>query len=321
VLRCRHEPMRVQFAGFAFAAASDEGTGSMGQAISQSLHEEAVAHAHLAERCGELTWKHIEAEYTQDIDQIADTLATEVPLAWALARESDDEGSFRFLTGTTVEEIHGQYEVLRQSIEIHGWDPLIEIRQGWYLMTQGVATLKLVPGGETTQGQTVNLFPVGNDGILGELQVGTVGRLSDGRTPADDPRVPHQRLAVLASHDAYREALAAEDVEQIVSAHAPKAAVAIRNYLTDESSLLDANDSAALARYFSELFLRYRVRDVRLVNRLVETWYAFAELHWIVEERAGERRTLEFCTAELSPIDPRGKYWVRTGAGTDPVEV
>ncbi len=293
----------------------------MSRAISQSLHEEAVAHAHLAERCGELTWKHIEAEYTQDVNRIAATLATDAPLSWALAREADDEGSFRFLTGTTVEEIRGQYEVLRQSIEIHGWDPLIEIRQGWYLMTQGVATLKLVPGGETTKGQTVNLFPVGNDGILGELQVGTVGRLPDGRTPADDPRVPHQRIAVLASHDAYREALVAEDVEQIVAAHAPKAAVTIRNYLTDESSVLDTNDSGALGRYFSDLFRRYRVRDVRLVNRVAETWYAFAELHWIVEERAGERRTLEFCTAELSPIDPHGKYWVRTGAGTDPVEV
>ena len=75
-----------------------------------------------------------------------------------------------------------------------------------------------------------------------------------------------------------------------------------------------------LADYFTALFRRFRVRDVRIVNRMVDTWYVFAELHWIVEEQSGKRRTLEFCTAELSPLDPDGKYWVRTGSGTEPVE-
>jgi hypothetical protein len=63
------------------------------------------------------------------------------------------------------------------------------------------------------------------------------------------------------------------------------------------------------------------VRDVQLVNRVAESWYVFAELHWTVEEREGARRTLEFCTAETAPLDADGRYWVRTGSGTDPVEV
>jgi len=290
------------------------------KAVTQSLHEEAVAHAHVAERSGELMWRHIESEYTQDPYKIVDTLATDAPLAWTLAREGDGEGSFRFLAGSTVDEIRGQYEALREELEIHGWRALLEIRQGWYTVSQGVCTLKLVPGGETTRGETVTLFPVGNDGILGELQVGTVGRLPDGRAPSDDDRLPLRRLAALASHDAYIEALRTENVDAIVAAHSPKGAVAIRSYVTDASSLLNTTDLAALGEYFSELFRRYRMRDVRLVNRVAETWYVFAELHWIVEERAGDRRTLEFCTAELSPLDAEGRYWVRTGAGTDPVE-
>jgi hypothetical protein len=293
----------------------------MNRTVIESLHEEAVAHASLAEKSGELMWRHIESEYTQDVDEIAGTLATDAPLAWTLAFETGDAGSFRFLTGTTVEEIRGQYRALREQIEIQNWDALLEIRQGWYTVTQGVCTLKRVPSGEISKGETVTLFPVGDDGVLGELQVGTVGRLPDGCLPADDPSLPRKRLAALSSHDAYLEALRHEDVEHIVAAHATAAAVAIRSYLTDSSTLLDVCGPAGLGAYFADLFRRFRVHEVRLVNRVAERWYVFAELHWIVEERTGDGRTLEFCTAELSPFDAEGKYWVRTGAGTDPVEV
>jgi hypothetical protein len=290
------------------------------RAIAASLHEEAVAHAHLAEQSGELMWKHIHAEYTQDVHAIADTLATDAPLAWTLAREADELGNFHFLTGTTVDEIRGQYETLRTTIEIHDWKALTEIRQGWYTVTQGVVTLKMVPGGDWTRGETVTMFPNGADGILGELQVGTVGRLDDGRAPSDGGRLPEIRLRALARHEAYVDALRAEDVAAIVAAHRPRAAIAIRNYLTDESTLLDVSGASALAAHFTQLFERYRVLEVRLVNRIAETWYVFAELHWIVEERSGSGRTLAFCTAELSPFDADGRYWVRTGAGTDPIE-
>ena len=85
--------------------------------------------------------------------------------------------------------------------------------------------------------------------------------------------------------------------------------------------MLNTSGAAELGAYYAALFERYKVLDVQLVNRVAESWYVFAELHWAVEERGGARRTLEFCTAETSPVDPDGRYWVRTGSGTDPVEV
>jgi hypothetical protein len=298
------------------------GSVKVGRAVTQSLDEEAVAHAHLAERAADLSWAHIYSEYTQDPYAIAETLATDVPLAWTLARPSDaDGGEFRFLAGTTKDEVRLQYESLRRELEIHGWEPLLEIRTGWYTMSQGISTLKMVPSGQMTKGETVVMFPVGTDGILGELQVATVGRLPDGRAPVDVDRLPLRRMAVLAEHDAHIEALRAEDVEKIVDAHVPDAAIAIRSYLTDESSLLNVNGSAAIRAYYGELFAKYRVLDVQLVNRMAETWYVFAELHWTVEERAGAGRTLEFCVADVASIDADRRYWVRTGAGTDPVAV
>jgi hypothetical protein len=292
------------------------------QPITQTLKDEAVAHARLAEQSGVLSWRHIFAEYTQDSYKIADTLATNAPIAWTLALPSEaDGGAYRFLIGTNAEEVRGQYENLRSTLEIHGWEALVEIRSSWYTMFQGVSTLKIPSTGQMTKGVTAVLFPVGTDGILGELQIGTVGRLADGSAPAEEGRLPSRRMAVMTEHEEYILALRAENVDRIVSAYRHDATIAIRSYLADESSLLNVNGADAIATYYKQLFQRYRVLDVQLVNRVCDTWYWFAELHWTVEERGGPRRTMEFCTADMTAIDPDRKYWVCTNAGTDPVEV
>jgi hypothetical protein len=302
------------------AVALDErGVFEMSDKIAQSLNEEAVAHAYLAERAGDLSWRHIFSEFTQDPVQIAATLASDAPIAWTLALESPEHGgAYRFRTGVTIDEVRERYEELRSDLEIHGWEPMLEIRTGWYMMSQGVSLLRIAATGQMRKGETVVMFPVGVDGILGELQVGTVGRLPDGTAPVDEDRLPLRRMAVLAEHEEYIVALRAEDVDRIVGGHMDDAAIAIRNYLTDESSLLNVAGHAAIREHYIRLFEKYHVVDVQLVNRVAETWYVFAELHWKVEERS-TGRLLEFCTADLNSIDADRKYWVRTGAGTDPV--
>jgi ketosteroid isomerase-like protein len=286
----------------------------------QSLSEQAVTHARLAERAAELSWKHIWAEYTQDPVQIAATLASDAPIAWTLARQSAaDGGAYRFLTGTTIDEVRGQYETLRQELEIHGWEPLLEIRSSWYTMWQGASNIRVVATGSKHKGQTVVLFPVGRDGILGELQIATVGRMPDGTAPTDEERVPTRRLAVLHDHEAHLDALRAGDVQRIMSAYRDDAAVAIRDYRSDPSSLLNVGGTEAITSYYLELFRRFRVIDIQVINRAIDTWYFFAELHCLVEERETGRQR-EFCTADLTSIDPDRKYWVQTGAGTDPVD-
>ena len=289
---------------------------------SQSLHEEALTHAEFAERSGRIMWEHIESEYTQDPDQIALTLDSEAPLAWALAREDDEvgEGSFQFLTGTTVEEIRAQYQVLRAQLEIHGWRGTVELRQGWYTFTQGAGIIKSVAAGTTHMSETVNLFPNGADGILGELQCGMAGRTTEGLLPVDDADLPRLRLAALERHEAYVEALLKGDVAALVAAHNPLCAIAMRNDVTDESTQLSIKGSDAIGEYFSAFYEKYDVQEVRLVNRLVERWFDFGELHFLVVERGGAHRSLEFCTAEIAPFDTEGRYWIRTGAGTDPIE-
>jgi hypothetical protein len=300
--------------------------GTTDLAATASMHEEAVAHARRASAAAAFAWEHLRAEYTQDIEQVLDTLATDAPLSWTLASVVDeDDGSATYLAGTTLEEIRAQYQGMRTFVEIHGWDALVEIRESWYTLTQGVVTLKMVETGEFTRSETVTMFPIGDDGILGEVQIGGVGVrrevTADPEAAAEVSDETQRRLDALKGHDAYIEAFRSEDVATIVDANRANGASAIRNYLTDESTVLNVEGAAALGDYYASLFERYRVKDVQLVNRIAESWYVFAELHWAVEERGGAGRTFEFCTAETAPLDADGRYWVRTGCGTDPVEV
>jgi hypothetical protein len=295
--------------------------------LDRSLDDLAVSHAHDAERAADLSWKHLYSEYSQDIDQVLATLATDAPLAWT-APATDllgaGGGGFRYLVGRDREEIRQQYVNLRQFVEIWDWKAILELRQSWYICTHGVVTVKMLETGETSQMETVTFFPVGRDGILGELQIGDIGLLRENRWPEVPTKpgeipLPEKRLYALQLHDKYLEDLRTENVAGLIAAHRDDAIATIRNYVADESTLLNAEGAAAIGEYFEALFGKYRVRDIRFVNRVLDTWYVFAELHWLVEERATGRE-LEFCTAETSPIDPDGRFWVRTGAGTNPVE-
>jgi hypothetical protein len=292
----------------------------------RSMHEEAVEHARLAERAADLAWGHLDAEYTQEIPKVLATLATEEPLAWTLPHLIDDNGGITYLAGETFEEIDEQYHDLRQMVEIHGSDAIVEIRQSWYTLTHAIVTLKNLALDDFTRGQTVTMFPIGRDGILGEVQVGAIGArkaITDEQrnAAADEANFPQLRWDAWRNHNRYIDALRAEDVEGIVAAHFPNGASAIRNYLTPTSRVLNADSAEDLGRYYAALFEKYHVLDIQLVNRVAESWYVFADLHWTVQEREGERRTLEFCTAETSTIHVDGGYWARTGAGTDPVVV
>jgi hypothetical protein len=311
--------------------------------ISQSIDQEAVSHAKLAEHAADLAWTHLRAEYTQDINTVLSTLAPDAPLTWTLPQLIADDGTITYLAGTNIDEVRGQYEALREFVEIHDWRAMLEIRQGWYTLTHGVIKLLLKETGEFSLGETVTMFPTGVGGILGEVQVGGIGtpemrpqpdifdvgavELAPSRTepnapPADPPtHLPAKRLEVLRAQDEYIEALRGSDVDAIVGAHRANGAMALRSYLTEASSVVAADGEVAMTAYFTELFRRYRVRDIQMVNRVAESWYTFAELHWCVDEVDGSRRTLEFCTAETASLDEDGRYWARTGIGTDPVVV
>jgi hypothetical protein len=318
--------------------------------ISMGMHEEAVAHARRAGQAAYLGWRHLQSEYSQDVDTVLATIETHGPWTWTLplngmASAPTDDGEagpsgaadngagpgpanslLQYVSATNMAEIREQYESMRTIVEVWDWISMTDLRTGWYMLTHGVANLKDVALGTYFQLESVTLFPIGHDGILGEVQIGDFANQRPNRwpeTPSSPGEIPLpiKRLQATMLHNEFMEALKSEDVPRLLGTMRPDVATAIRSYLSDDYTVINAEGSEALGQYYRSLFSRFRVKDVRLLNRVVESWYVFAELHWTVEHRDGPRagEVVEFCTADIAPIDAEGKFWVRTGAGTDPV--
>ena len=307
------------------------------------MHEEAVAHARRANRAAYLGWRHLRSEYSQDMEFVLSTIETKGPWTWTLplggmagaedaapgsteAPPADGSEHLSYISATNMEEIREQYVGMRDAVQVWDWISMTDIRTGYYMITHGVARLKDVPTSEWFEVESVTMFPIGNDGILGEVQIGDFANERPGRWPevpgADGVvPLPINKLQASMLHNEYMDALRAEDVDRIVATFRPNTANAIRSYLTDDYTVLNAEGAEALGDYYRALFERYTIKDIRMINRVVESWFVFSDLHWTVEAKTGDKagQTFEFCTADLAPIDSNGKFWVRTGIGTDPV--
>jgi len=297
------------------------------------VHADAVEHAHHAARASYLGWRHLRSEYSQDIDTVLATIETNGPWTWTLpvgAMASSESGDgpeeLGYVSATNMDEIRQQYVSMRTAVELWDWISMTDLRSGWYMLTHGVGSLTEKPDDNVFQVESVTLFPIGSDGILGEVQIGALANERINRWPevatADNPvPLPLKRLEVTLLHNEFLNAIRAHDVARILATMRPNVATAIRSYLTDDYTVVNAEGTDALGEYYRALFERFEMKELRLVNRVVESWFIFAELHWIVEHRAGPRagEVVEFCTADIAPIDADGKFWVRTGAGTNPV--
>jgi hypothetical protein len=295
-----------------------------------STHVEAVVHARAARLSGELAWKHVRSEFTQDVPTVLATLEPGGPYTWTLPNNGfiPGDSALRYYSATTLDEIRETYENMRNFVEVWDWVATTEIRSGWYTITHGVSRLRDVVKDEYLELESITMFPTGREGILGEVQIGDLGVARENRWPEvpaqpGEVPLPRKRLEVLGLHNTMLDGIRTGDVDAILSTMRADVATAIRSYLGDDYTVLNAHGPEELAAYYRALFDRYRIVELDIVNRLSESWFLFAEVHWVVEHRGGDRagEVVEFCTADLAPIDPDGKFWVRTGAGTDPVPV
>ena len=173
------------------------------------------------------------------------------------------------------------------------------------------------------------MFPIGTDGILGEVQIGALANERPNRWPEVPterrPRpVAVKRLQATILHNEFMDGDPRTGRRPRSSPPcAPNVATAIRSYLTDGYEVANAGGSRRGRRpTTASLFERFDFKELRLVNRVVESWFVFAELHWVVgapRRAPSEARCSSSAPRTSRPIDADGRFWVRTGVGTDPV--
>ena len=285
------------------------------------LRKSAEASLHALEQ----TTVHIEAEIVGLIPPLMETLTAEGPYGYTIVPQVNPDGSVQLPVASTYEEIQQVYEMVRGYSALLSVEPMIEIRGQWYTFQENISRGQVRSTGEGGANPVVGIFPSGTGtGITGELVWFWRPRESLGiGTEVKDAEDPWRfRLDVTAVHDAYLDALRAGDVDGVLGSMTKGVASSIRDYASDTGSLIGLHGHDEHRSYFSSLFEKYQIRSVDLLTRVVQDWYAFAEVRVTATPRQDGTGSgsVAFHTAEFFIVGKDGRFVARIGHGTDPAQ-
>jgi len=266
-------------------------------------------------------WKHVDAESADVVEDIMATLAPDEPYAYTVAPPPEDRASsiphqeFRL----TRAGIQAAYEDMHRFSLSLGIDPLAEIRSDWYAFIFGLGHgMDKATGAKHMDRQTAVLFPtMGQHGITGELfwfRTSTEAPYTGGRT---GPRAAE--VANLARHDALVEAFRRNEVSAVLELFNVNAQIGIRDYVNETGTVISITGRNSLESYLEELFARFKVVSIDIVQRITTDWCVFAELRWVVEDQKQSGEKFMFYTANHGEVRPDGLFSSLIGHGTEPV--
>jgi hypothetical protein len=268
---------------------------------------------------GKEAWIHMEAEFVGDVDGLMRTLVPEGPYAYTIVPRVFEDGSVQSPVITTAEEIRECYKFVRGRSDLISGEPLVDIRGGWYNFQACVNRGQVRGAPNVTESFTIAIFPVSNGtGITGELVWARTPRskLGTGPAPAEPPLEgePARRHA-LAQHNAFLDAMRANDVEAVLATMNDGVQANIRDYVNETGTLVGLTSKDEYRTYLEAFFGKYEVLAVDYLHRAIEDWYLFAETRWAVRDRDG--RELAFNSADFFVPAKDNRVIVQTGHGTD----
>jgi hypothetical protein len=266
------------------------------------LERSAAAELHAAEQ-GAI---HMDGEIAcldaSGVPKLLETLTPTGPWAWAIMPERNDDGTVQIPIATTLEEIAACYRQTRGYSNMLGFEPLIEVRGAWYTFQEGVSRSYVPSLDRYGEHETIALFPVtSSSGITGEL--------AWWRMVNSGNELPNRRAA-LTRHDRFVQAMRDGDLDALDDVYDDGMRAAIRDYVADTGTLVSLEGAAAQRGYYEQLFDRYAVLQVDLLERIVQEWYVFAELRFTVQDRHGADagRQRAFHTAEFLVPGRDGRF-------------
>lgn len=272
-------------------------------------------------KSGQVAWAHIESEYRDVVDDIIDTLVPEGPYAYTLPWDyPKDDGIPHQRFVTDLPALRQSYEDLHRVSLVRDMKAIAEIRGDWYAFYYGLGEGLMKSTGDIMFTPTAVLFPtMGREGITGEL---IWRRSSRGPFFTDGKEGPlAAETAGLARQEAYIDCLRGADAEGAAKLHHPDAQIGVRDYIGDTGTIVGLHSADEYRRYLEQVFARFDVLDIQVVERLVSNWFVFAELLWVVAEKGGAGRELKFYTADVCEVLPTGLFASRIGHGTGPVSL
>lgn len=272
-------------------------------------------------KSGKAAWEHIESEYLDVVDDIIATLVPDGPYAYTLPWDYTDNGTIPYQHfATDLATLREGYESLHRVTVVRSLQAIAEVRSDWYTFCYGLGEGLVKPTGQIAHTPTAVLFPtMGQSGITGEL---IWRRCSTGAPFTGGNEGPlAAETAVLGRHEAYLDCLRRGDAEGAAALHHADAQIGVRDYITDSGTIAGMHSSAEYRAFLEQLFARYEIVDVQMVERVGYDWFVFAELLWLVREKGGARRVCKFHTIDIAEVLPDGLFASRIGHGTEVVPV
>lgn len=283
--------------------------------------------AHLYEENLGKVMAHLRAEFSNDIDQIMDSVAPDPRFA-ILTRES---GHLELEVAEAPAAVREHYLNLRASFDVVRSRQIRRLVGDWFVFQQSVATMRTRPAADDPAASghefpvdTAVFFPIAAGGILGEIPWNRTSFAEATTTRSRHHEPPTEDL--MATVDHFEEFLAAwrsSDEKNVIDLLEDDCAVAVRNYCDPEGSLCVATGKKAVRNALVEQFRTWKPEASTILNLVVTDWYVFSNVHWIGQLRAasGDWSTHEVSLGTILPIAADGRFRAILGYGTAPSPV
>jgi hypothetical protein len=264
------------------------------------------------------TQRHLEAEFTNNVIQVMDSLVPEGPYAYTSmgAIRPGSEGKQGLSAITARDAVHEYYQRIHTETHTTEFVAVSEINAEWYTFYEGVATVRFNSLGQTLETTTLLLFPSGRgEGVIGEM----VWERSLGG-PEGDVDGNTWRIGLVRTHDRLVEALVAGDVNGALSVFTPEHESVIRDYTTDTGELVALAGADAHRKWLESFLDLYDIVTADVIRRISQPSYLFTETSLVVRVRHGDRagRTVRFRVAGWYVPGADGRFKATVAYGTDP---
>ena len=164
------------------------------------------------------------------------------------------------------------------------------------------------PVTEKVSGQVIESTGLG---IYGADELGLaidteIGMLTVANRPCPEGvSAAEQSLADCLSHQQRLDAISAGNIEGALIGMADDIDLFMPNFDPKDPVLqVHIGNQSAYREYLNDLFLRYRIEESNVVNRLTTETWIFSEMAWIfVDKESGERLLVRYALVEALTLD------------------
>lgn len=237
-----------------------------------------------AARSQRIARHHVEMELTNAPDAILGSMRSAAPMLTAVIEQRSD--GQRLTTCSTPAEQREHYVENRGLMTAIGAEVFTAVGSDWYAFLHGTMSVRVHDTGATRCNEWVGLFPITphEETIAGEIGLSWPPCAKRG----DDHGIPStSRSGAVATSEAWIAAVRNGDADCLSRLYVPDALGATR--APEGQAVVPLRGRPAFRTFYGALFDEFTVESVEVLARIVDRWFVFTELDWVLRDPRGSR--------------------------------